>query len=436
MDHIWEKILVEVSKTIPPVYYDPFISKLSFITADDERFVVRAPSLSIKNHVDKKYRQFIEEAIYSIKGNKLRVEINFEPDSQVAKTIVVDKFKDESFSFNPGYSFEKFIVGDSNKFAFSAAKEIVKHPGEMNPFYIFGNVGVGKTHLLHSIGSKLMKEHPWQTVKYIDILSFMSEFIYTVQNRQTMESFKIKYQSYNTLIVDDIQYLNSGAEKTQEIFFTLFNFLYERKRQIIIASDRPSSELPIHERLKSRFVNGVQADIKTPDFNVRYGVLKLNSDNLGLNLSEETIKFIAEKLKTDTRTLIGSLNDIYLYKKTNGLIFIDHNLVKEIIESRIRTKEVFQVTGEKVINSVCKYFSQSAKDVLSKSRKKEFVLPRHVCMYLLHEVLKENKTVIGRMFSTTHTTVIHAINSITESLKKDENLNSAVLSIRSELEFQ
>ncbi|MBE7412814.1 MAG: chromosomal replication initiator protein DnaA [Leptospiraceae bacterium] len=432
---IWENIQKEISKNIPPAYFEPFIAPLTLIGFNEDKCSIKAPSLQIKNHVEKKYQHFIENAIFSIKGNRFKVEILLDTPAEL-KTIVEEKYSDDNFSFNPDYTFESFIVGETNQFAFSAAKEVGNRPGVLNPLYIFGEYGVGKTHLLHSIGSSLKKEQPWTTVKYIDILSFMFEFQYAVQNRTTMESFKIKYQSYNTLIVDDIQNLNSGAEKTQEQFFSLFNHFYDRRRQIIIASDRPSHELPIHDRLKSRFVTGVQVDIKAPSYDVRYKILKKHSDSLNLNLSENTLSFIAEKIIKDTRSLLGALNDLFLYKKTYNIMLLDDEKIKEIIDSRISYRNKIEISNDRIIDIVCSFFSQNKKDILSKSRKAEFIQPRHVCMYFLNELSGLNKTVIGRIFQIKHTAVIHAIKHVKLLSNSNPEFSIILKKIQSEIEFK
>ncbi len=434
-DFIWENIQKEISKTIPPAYFEPFIAPLSLLGFSDDKCSIKAPSLQIKNHVEKKYQHYIENAIYAVKGNRFKVEILLDTPVQF-KTVVEEKYSDDNFSFNPDYSFENFIVGDTNQFAFSAAQEVVKRPGTLNPLYIFGEYGVGKTHLLHAIGSMLKKEQPWTSVKYVDILSFMFEFQYAVQNRTTMESFKIKYQSYNTLIVDDIQNLNSGAERTQEQFFSLFNHLYDRRRQIIIASDRPSYELPIHDRLKSRFVTGVQVDIKPPSFDVRLGILKSHADSLNLNLSESILSFIAEKIPKDTRSLLGALNDIFLYKKSFQMMLLDDEKIKEILECRITFRKKIEINNDRIIDIVCSFFSQNKRDILSKSRKAEYIQPRHICMFFLNELCGLNKTVIGRIFQTKHTAVIHGIKHVKLLSEKNPEFSVILKKLQTEIELK
>ena len=409
LESIWPKILDEVSKQIPAMYFDPFISPLSFVECKEDNLVIKAPSITIKNHVEKKYQSVIADAAEKVGG---------------------------SFPFNPDYTMDKFVIGDCNRMAFMACKDAIEHPGTQNPIYIHGKVSVGKTYLLHAIGNALTQMYPNKPIKYISISDFLSEFVFTVQNRQLMDAFKLKYQSYQALIIDDIQNLNSSAEKTQEEFFAIFNYLFDRKRQIILAADRPISELPINEKLKSRFITGCQVEIQAPDETVRIGILKQKSKEANLQLTDSSIQFISDNFQTDTRALFGCLNDIQLYKKTFSLLFVSDEKVKEILENRLHKIKDLGVNHEKIIDTVCERYTQHKKDILSKSRKAEYIIPRHICMYLLFEVCNMNKTVIGRVFNTKHTTVISAINRVKEMMKEDLSFKKSVLSIKSQFEYK
>ncbi|MCB1192591.1 MAG: chromosomal replication initiator protein DnaA [Leptospiraceae bacterium] len=436
MEQLWDKILEEVSKQIPAVYYGSFISPLSLLNYDDQKLVIVAPSKTIKNHVEQKYQHYIEEAIYKIGGSKLKVEINIDSQSSFIGDLVNEKFKDNNLSFNSDYTFDEFAVGESNRLAFSACQEILKRPGEINPLYIHGGVSVGKTHLLQAIGRELQSKFPPNTVKYLPISNFLSEFVFTLQNRQSMEAFRLKYQSYSVLIIDDIQYLNSGAEKTQEEFIALFNHLYDRKKQIIIASDRSSKELPVKDLLRSRFVTGIQVEIKPPNEEIRLEILKRKTKALGLNLTKESIYYIANNFQTDTRGLIGALNDILIFKKTYNLLLLSEQDVKNILDNRLLKIKHVDFDHEKIIDRVCHHFSQMKKDVLGHCRKPEYVVPRHISMYLLYKLCSMNKTTVGRIFNSKHSTVINAIKKVKSNMDKDESYRKKLLLIQSEFEYK
>ncbi|EQA34927.1 chromosomal replication initiator protein DnaA [Leptospira inadai serovar Lyme str. 10] len=435
MDSSWKRILDEVSKEIPPTYFDKFIHTLQLDSLTDDKCILVAPSSNIKTHVEKKYQAYIEDAIFKTTGTRIPVELVLESSTGL-QLVLKETFRDKSYSFNQDYTFDTFVVGNSNRLAYSAAIECVRNPAEINPFYLFGKVGVGKTHLLHAIGSEITKKDPWKTVHYIDIKTFMSEFLFALQSRDAIESFKIKYQSYNCLLIDDIQLLNTGAEKTQEEFFTIFNFLFERKRQIVIASDRPSSELPIQDRLKSRFVTGVQADIQPPDREIRIGILEKQSRILNLGLSKEAIELIADLIQDDTRTLLGALNDLALHKKTFSHLFFTSSMIEEILKNRIFRKKNLQLSHDKVIEFVSNSYSLDPKEIMGKSRKKELIVPRHLCMYILYKSYRLSKSQIGRIFGGEHTTVIHAVRKIESLIKEDKNFSDKVNEILSRFQFQ
>ncbi|WCL51422.1 chromosomal replication initiator protein DnaA [Leptospira sp. GIMC2001] len=431
----WNLVLNEVSKLINPKYYHSFISPLHLLKIENSKAFLIAPSDQVKRHVESKYITQIEEALFTVLGDRVHVEILTESkDASVEfNTAIQDKFDVRESFFNPDYSFENFIVADSNRLPYTACMEAVKRPGDINPLYIFGSVGVGKTHLLHAIGNEILKREPWKKVRYVEMTSFLNEFVYTVRqnSRTALDSFKLKFQSYDTLLIDDIQFLNSGADKTQEEFFALFNFLYQRKSQIVIASDRPSYELPIHDRLKSRFTKGVQANVQPPSPDLRRAILSKYSDLYNLHLDEESLNYTSSHITGDIRHLMGALNDILLYKKAYNLMIVPFERVKEVVDSRsVFRQKAVDMTQDNLIELVCEIYNQPKKDVLGKSRKNEFILPRHLCMYMLKEIFSLNKTLIGRIFDCKHTTVIHAISNIEEKIKTDLKLQETVHKVR------
>jgi chromosomal replication initiator protein len=431
----WEEILKEVSKKVPTMYYSPFIQPLTFKSVDSDIITIYAPSKTIKDHVEKKYQQHIEEAVEKIVGTKYKITISL--DSSIGHPIsnfVESNFQDSSNQFHPDYTFDNFINGDSNLLVIQAAKEVVQTPGIINPLYIYGKVGIGKTHLVHAIGREL--DNKLSSVKYISITQFLSEFVYNLQQKNGIDSFRAKYQSYKCLIIDDIHQLNSTAEKTQDEFYLLYNFLFERNRQIIITSDRPIHELPLQDRIKSRFLSGYQVELKFPDISVREKLIFKKSNELSLNLSPFAIQYIIENFKSDIRSILGSLNELSLYKRTFNLLILSDDKIREILESRIEKIGKTDIQYDKVIDSVCEYYSQEKLNVLSKSRRSEYIVPRHVSMYLLHEICNMNKSAIGKLFNTNHTTVISALKKVEKSIKNDDNFRRVVSGFKKKFEFQ
>ncbi|PJE02902.1 MAG: chromosomal replication initiator protein DnaA [Leptospira sp.] len=432
----WNRVMDEVSKSINPSYFQSFISPLQFIKLENDSIVLSAPSDQIKRHVVTKYISHLENAFYQVMGDRYSVEIFTEVGSNNLSQLIQNKMNHDEDKLNPEMTFDNFYIADSNRLAYTACQEAVKRPGDINPLYIFGSVGVGKTHLLHAMGNEIVRRDRTKKVRYVEMTSFLNEFVYSVRqnSRTTLDSFKIKYQSYDTLLIDDIQFLNSGADKTQEEFFALFNFLYQRKSQIVIASDRPSYELPIHDRLKSRFTKGVQSLIQQPSEDLRLKILKSFSSSYNLSLDEESYQYISRNVTGDIRFLLGSINDIILYKKAYNMFIIPFEKVKEVVDSRVQTRKKSMVyTHDQLIDQVCEKFNQTRKDILGKTRKSEFIIPRHLCMFLLHEVFHLKKTQIGRIFDCQHTTVIHAITNISKLRQLDEKIESTIQNIHLQL---
>ncbi|MDX1958555.1 MAG: DnaA/Hda family protein [Leptospiraceae bacterium] len=434
----WDLVLQEISKKIPDTYYKPFILPLTFEEMNDQVVILKAPSEIIKSHVENKYQKFIEEALETVSGDKFRIEINVDEGTKPIATFLQDKFKDESFEFNPEYTLDQFIFSEMNKPLEIACSMILQKntSSSFNPFYIYGNIGVGKTHLLHALGAGLEKIYQSKSIKYISINTFLSEFVINVQNRQNLDSFRNKYQSYSVLIVDDMQYLTSIAEKTQDEFYNLFNFLFERKRQIILAADKPIADLSIQERLKSRFMSGTQVEILDPDSKLREEIISKKSQQLGLNLDPCSVTYISENFKSDIRAMTGCLNELSLYKNAYNLLILTDEKIREILRTRIEKVDKHENQSDNILNHICQYYSQEKSAILGKSRRSEYIMPRHVSMYLLYEICRMNKSQIGKMFNTSHQTVLSAIEKIELKLKNEEKFKRNIDSFRKKFELQ
>lgn len=432
----WEKILEEVSKKVPSVYYGSFISSLSLLSFDDSKITLSAPSEIIKNHVSQKYQHFIEEAASKVSGRNLSIEIltDSSPNQiQPISNFVEERFQDQNFEFHSEFTLKNFLVSESNILAYKICQQIIEKPASYNPLYIFGGIGVGKTHLLQAVGRALNHEN--FKVKYTTASSFLSEFVYSLQSKSSSENFRTKYQSYSCILFDDLQYLGSTAEKTQEEFYHLLNFYYERKKQIIVAADRPLSELPLQERIRSRLMIGQLVEIQKPNPEIRELLIRKKMEEFDLALSDESIQFLIENFPNDLRNLIGSLSELSFYKKIYGLLILPHEKVVTILNNRLEKQNNPQNTYEKIIDEVCEHFGQERKDVLSKSRRAELILPRHTIMYLLHDVCKMSKSQIGKIFSTNHSAVIPAIKKIEQKQKNDFQFAKFLNEIRRKHEF-
>jgi len=317
------------------------------------------------------------------------------------------------------------VVGPFNELPHAAAWAVSKNPGVVyNPLFIYGGVGLGKTHLLQAVGNAVAQNFSQKKIKYIPAEKFTSEVVASIKNG-SIEGLKSKLHQIDVLILDDVQFL-AGKEKTQEEFFHTFNALYEKNKQIILSSDRPPKAIPaLTERLRSRFEGGMIADISYPDYETRIAILKTKSGERAIGFSEEVLNYIASNIQRNIRELEGALNRLIAYQNLNNRppdLEIAKTLLKNLILSPNRI-----VTPKKIIQAVAEFYDLKDKDLLSSSRKKEIVRPRQIAMYLLREELKSSYPFIGRKFGDRdHTTAIHSYEKITKELEKNESLNEEI----------
>lgn len=325
-------------------------------------------------------------------------------------------------NLNSKYTFDAFVVGSSNELAQAASWSVAKNPGTVyNPLFIYGGVGLGKTHLLQAIGNEIIKKSSKKMVKYIPSEKFTMELVSSIQNRK-MEEFKNRYRKIDVLIIDDIQFL-AGKEKTQEEFFHTFNALYEKNKQVVLSSDRPPRAIAtLEERLRSRFEGGMIADIGQPDFETRVAILKTKASEKSINLTEEAYDFIASHIKTNIRELEGALNRLTALTKLKSYTIFDFNDVENIL-TPIVVNNKKSVGWKKILQTVSNFYDISEKEIISEKRKKEFVLARQVAMFLLRKETKASYPFIGMRFGgRDHTTVMHACEKITKNIEKDDAL--------------
>ncbi len=320
---------------------------------------------------------------------------------------------------NPRLTFDTFVVGSSNNFAHAAALGVVQNPGrKYNPLFIYGGVGLGKTHLMHAIGHALLDKYPDFKILYISTETFVNDLISSLKSKKTT-AFKKRYRSCDVLLVDDIQFI-SGKESTQEEFFHTFNELYMAEKQIILTSDRPPEEIPrVEERLTSRFLGGLTVDIQPPDFEMRVGILQQKVKEIGIEAEAEALEIIAEKVSKNVRELEGELKKVLALAEMRGM-----SLNKEIVEAHFGTKkqkrERKRVRPTSVIARTAKYFELSSSDVRGKSRKAPIVHARHMAMYILKSELNLSLERIGELFGgRDHTTVMHGVDKIKTLINKD-----------------
>ena len=335
----------------------------------------------------------------------------------------------KSTNLNPRYSLDNFVVGPFNELAHAASVAVIKNPGQVyNPLFIYGGVGLGKTHLLQAVGNAVSSEMPNKKIRYVSSERFTSSVVAAIRNR-TMEQLRSLYREIDVLIMDDVQFF-AGKEKTQEELFHTFNALYERGKQIIFSSDRPPKAIPaLEERLRSRFEGGMIADVGVPDFETRLAILKTKARELGVSPSEETLGYVASHIQRNVRELEGALNRILAFQRLNGKepSFIEaRTLLRTVILSHGR-----QANPQKIIRAVAEFYDIKEKELITASRKKEVVKPRQIAMYLLREELKSSYPFIGKRFGgKDHTTAMYACSKVTQELLASEFLVDEMSLIR------
>lgn len=455
LQELWKAALGEIELQVSKANYKTWLSNTYIVNRNNGIITVAVPNSFTKEWLENKYHKFIlrslkniesdiKEVTYQIKPNPLKEEDKNKKQTNEEKLIInkqmdfVELNVDAETNLNPRYTFENFIVGPSNELAHAAAVAITKNLGvKYNPLFIYGGVGLGKTHLIEAIGNKVKSLSKNKKIKYVTSERFTSEVITNLRSGSLrpndMDDFKKRWREIDLLIIDDIQFL-SGKEKTQDEFFHIFNALYDAGKQIIISSDRPPKSIQtIEERLRSRFEGGMTADISYPDLETRIAILKTKSNEKGFDFSYEILEYIASNIKKNIRELEGALNRLIASNLSSNKKDLNINEVKKSLNSIINTPKK-STTLKSIIKTVAEFYDISEKDLLERSRKKEIVKPRQVIMYLLREELKSSYPFIGlKIGGRDHTTAIHACEKIRKEIEYDQNFSDEINIIREKL---
>lgn len=390
--------------------------------------VAIAEITGIECSVDFITREQIKEAPAEVSDNQL-----------LSRPSDVDQQVIQNANLNPRYTFDTFVVGANNNLAHAASLAVAESPGEIyNPLFIYGGVGLGKTHLMHSIGHFILKNNPKAKILYVTSEKFTNELIDAIRNKNNISTteFREKYRNNDVLLIDDIQFI-IGKESTQEEFFHTFNALYEAKKQIIISSDKPPKEIEtLEERLRSRFEWGLTVDIQSPDYETRMAILRKKEELEGYNIDNEVIKYIATHVKSNIRELEGALTKIVALSKLNKRE-ITTDLAEEALKDLISPGGAREITPELIIQVVSEHFGITPADISSKKRNKEIVYPRQIAMYLCRTMTSTPLQGIGKCLGDRdHTTIIHGAEKITADLEKNESLRSTLEILKKKLSPQ
>ncbi|MCX7589739.1 MAG: chromosomal replication initiator protein DnaA [Patescibacteria group bacterium] len=439
LNTLWKKILNNIELQISKPNFVTWIKNSLLIDKNDGCITIALPNNFSKEWVENKYSKLIlniaREYDNSIKKINFIVDNKYfinqkgsNIDSSFEKSIL-DLRVDPETGLNSKYSLKSFVVGSSNELAYNAALAIIQNVGtKYNPFFVYGGVGLGKTHLIQMIGNEIKNLYKNKIKpKYVPSEKFTNDVVWAIRNKR-MDDIKKKYRDIDVLIIDDIQFIG-GKEKTEEEFFHTFNSLYENNKQIIISSDRPPQSIPtLEERLRSRFEGGLIVDITYPDYEMRVAIIKNKLQEKNTDLNDNIIDLIAKKVKKNIREIEGVLNKIIFYKETKGgnITISD---AEEIINKTIQNISK-KITDKQIIKAVSDFFNITPEDLLSNKRNKEIVEPRQIIVYLLREILDLSYPYIGEKLGRDHTTAIHAYEKISNEINKNSTLYQKILLIK------
>ena len=441
---LWDQTLTIIKAEMSEVSFNTWIKSCEPISISNDTIRISVPNSFTQDILEKRYKDLVANSIKSICSKLYKIEFLIASDIKSDETSKEDTpelkknkavlISDElSTTLNPKYTFDSFVIGNSNRFAHAASLAVAEAPAKAyNPLFIYGGVGLGKTHLMHAIGHYILDSNPNARVEYVSSEKFTNELINAIKDDKN-EEFRNKYRNVDVLLIDDIQFI-AGKERTQEEFFHTFNALHDANKQIILSSDRPPKEIPtLEDRLRSRFEWGLIADIQVPDFETRMAILKKKADVEKLNVANEVMVYIATKIKSNIRELEGALIRIVAYSSlTNKEITVD--LASEALKDIISKKQGKNITISIIQDIVASYFNLRIEDLKSQRRTRNIAYPRQIAMYLSRNLTDMSLPKIGEEFGgRDHTTVIHAYEKISENLNTDESLQHTIEDITKKL---
>ncbi|MHB8882980.1 MAG: chromosomal replication initiator protein DnaA [Thermodesulfovibrionales bacterium] len=430
IDDIWNKCLSILQGKVGDSAFELWFKPIKLLQIKDNTAQLEIPNRFFKEWIEDYHPNLIRDSLQEVTGAQLVLKYKIEEKHQSVQVKQIEKLENKRIRLankgiylNPKYTFENFITGNSNQFAHAAATAVAESPGKTyNPLFIYGGVGLGKTHLMHAIGNRVLSLKQDMTVLYISSEQFMNEVVHAIRHEK-MSEVRERYRHLDLLLFDDVQFI-AKTKATQEELFHTFNDLYETSKQIVISADRPPKEInEITDRLRSRFGMGLIADIQPPDVETKLAIIHKKSEIMGIkNLPEDVVNFLAEKIKTNIRELEGSLIRLAAQSSLTGekvTLEIAKKLLKDIIHDDARP-----VTIEAIQKAVCEFYNITLSDIKARKRTREVALPRQVAMYLSKQLTTRSLQDIGNNFGgKDHATVLYACKQIEEKRGKDETLN-------------
>ena len=439
----WNEILnmVREIETIADVAYDLWIAPLKPYDILEDRLIVLVDKKQFLDIINKRFKQTLRIAILDV--TEINKEILFIDESGLDSLYKEEKKEELSFSdalknanLNSRYTFDSFVVGSSNDLAHAACVAVAELPGEQyNPLYIYGGAGLGKTHLMQSVAHFILQQNRNAKIRYVTSETFINEFVDSIRNKNNISpaEFRKKYRELDVLLIDDIQFL-IGKEGTQEEFFHTFNALYDNRKQIIIASDKPPKDIDnLEERLRSRFEVGLIVDIQMPDVETRMAILRKKEELEGYNIDNEVIKYIADNIKSNVRELAGALTKV-VAKSRLVKQPITLTLAEDLLKDHITPSERREITADVIIEIVAEHYNLNRSELASPTKKKNIAYPRQIAMYLCREMTDVPLVTVGELLGgRDHSTVIHGCDRISTDLRTNEQLQSTIENLRKKI---
>ncbi|KSU81672.1 MULTISPECIES: chromosomal replication initiator protein DnaA [Fictibacillus] len=445
INDLWNKALAAMEKKVSKPSFETWLKSTAAHALQNDTLIITAPNEFARDWLESRYSTLISETLQDVTGaaldvkfiipqNQMEEEVDFEKVLKKTQKVNVEQQEEVAQSMmNPKYTFDRFVIGSGNRFAHAASLAVAEAPAKAyNPLFIYGGVGLGKTHLMHAIGHYVVDHKPNAKVAYLSSEKFTNEFINSIRDNKTVE-FRNKFRSVDILLIDDIQFL-AGKEQTQEEFFHTFNALHEESKQIVISSDRPPKEIPtLEDRLRSRFEWGLITDITPPDLETRIAILRKKAKAEGLDIPNEVMLYIANQIDTNIRELEGALIRVVAY---SSLINQDMNadLAAEALKDIIPSSKPRMITIHHIQEIVGRHYNIKLEDFTAKKRTKSVAFPRQIAMYLARELTDNSLPKIGEEFGgRDHTTVLHAHEKISNLMVSDQQLQKSIKEIHDQL---
>lgn len=451
MQALWQSVLGEIEVSVSHAIFTTWYKNTELVSCENGDVVISVVNIFAKKQFETKFDTLVRDILrhngvevktvtYTITTTGKKTRISREttlnsPDQPTVDSLISHSPTPSSplntSGLNPRYTFDSFVVGSNNDLAYATSQAVADNPGERyNPLYLYGGVGLGKTHLMQAVGNEIIKRNPQTKVLYISTETFVQEFVDFLRFKKT--GFSKKYREVDVLIVDDMQFI-AGKEKIQEEFFHTFNYLHQNNKQIIISSDKPPKSIPtLTERLRSRFEMGITIDVQMPDFETRCAIITAKAGMSGIELERDTVEYLATNIKTNIRELEGALNQLLAYAEMRGVT--PDTTIAEGLIGNVRHSRPQYVTSKQIIDRTAKHFQLPVDEMCSQKRDKHIVVPRQIAMYLLRSELHLSfPKIASELGRKDHTTAIHSIEKIEKAIKLDLIIREQVASIREKL---